>query len=137
MNVYSGIYRWDGKRHGSREPVAWFPGSYNLQIFNLQGNGQGITYLKPYLCLYSETGHGHSISANPEKFAKHVCSDFSLDLERVLWVEKIHWEGGRYEMIDFTRSNRLGDNLFYQLSKCAPSDAESRLIDRVLDNSNS
>ena len=131
MNIYNGVYSWDGKRHGSRDPIAWFPGSYNLQICNFAKNRQGITYLKPYLCIYSETGHGHSISANPEKFAKHVCTDFSLDLERVLWVEKIHREGGLYKIIVFTRSRRLGDNLFYRLSKRPPSAAELTLIDKV------
>jgi len=128
MILYNGIYSWDGKRHGSRDPIAWFPGSYNLRIWHLNENSRGITYLKPYLCIYSETGQGHSISANPEKFAKHVCTDFSLDLERVFWVEKILRNGGRYEIIVFTRSNRLGDNLFYQLSKRPPTDGELTLI---------
>ncbi|MBE0586399.1 MAG: hypothetical protein IH612_21870, partial [Desulfofustis sp.] len=86
VTIYNGVYSWDGKRHGKQEPIAWFPGSYYLQLFNLAENGQGIAFLKPYLCLYSETGRGHSISANPEKFAKQICIDFALELERVLWV---------------------------------------------------
>lgn len=135
MNIYNGIYSWDGKRHGTRDPVAWFPGAYNLQISHLAESNQTITYLKPYICIYSETGQGHSISANPEKFAKHVCTDFGLELDRVLWVEKIHRDGGRYEIIVFTKSNRLGDNLFYQLSKRPPTDAELSLIVKVQEHS--
>ncbi len=135
MNIYNGVYSWDGKRHGNREPIAWFPGSYYLQICNLEEDEPGVTFLKPYLCIYSETGQGHSISANPERFAKQICTDFSLELERVLWIEKNHRQDSRYEVIVFTRSNRLGENLFYKLSKRPPTAAEAALIDKVQDDS--
>lgn len=131
MNIYDGIYSWDGKRHGSRDPIAWFAGSYNLKIDNLEDSNQSVTHLKQYLCLYSETGHGHSISAHPEKFAKHICTDFSLDLERVLWVEKLVNEGGRYEVVVYSKSNRLGDNLFYEVSKRPPTEAELAIIQKI------
>ena len=132
MDIFNGIYSWDGKRHGSRDPIAWFAGSYHLLIHDLEAGSQGITHLKQYICIYTETGKGHSISAHPEKFAKHVCTDFSLELERVLWVEKLVNEDGRYEIIVYTRSNRLGDNLFYEITKRPPTEAELTLIQRVV-----
>lgn len=131
MDIYNGIYSWDGKRHGSRDPIAWFAGSYHLLIHDLEASSQGITHLKQFICIYAETGRGHSISAHPEKFAKHVCSDFSLELERVLWVEKLVNEDGRHEVIVYTRSNRLGENLFYEISKRPPTEAELAIIKRV------
>jgi hypothetical protein len=127
MYIFNGTYSWDGKRHGDRDPIAWFAGSYNLLIINLQAHRPGVRFLKPYLCVFSETGHGHSISANPEKFAKHVCTDFSLELERVLWVEKLPSKD-RYEVVVFTRSNRLGDKHFYRIDRRPPTAAESNLI---------
>lgn len=131
MDIFNGIYSWDGKRHGTRDPIAWFAGSYHLLIHDLEAGSHRITHLKQYICIYAETGKGHSISAHPEKFAKHVCTDFSLELERVLWVEKLVNEDGRYEIIVYTRSNRLGDNLFYEISKRPPTEAELTLIQRV------
>jgi hypothetical protein len=131
MEIYNDIYSWDGKRHGSRDPIAWFAGSYNLQIHNLEDDNQSVTHLKQFLCIYSETGIGHSISAHPEKFAKHVCEDFSLDLERVLWVEKLVNVDTRYEVIVYSKSNRLGDNLFYEVTKRPPTGAELALITKI------
>jgi len=129
MKIYDGIYSWDGKRHDSRDPIAWFPGSYRLQIFEVGRTGKNVTALKPYLCIYAETGHGYSISANPEKFAKHICVDFSLDLERVLWVEQLQGGAGPYEVVQFSRSSRLGESRFYQIQKRPPTPPELAFIE--------
>ena len=131
MELFNGIYSWDGKKRDGRDPIAWFPGSYHLYICSIGEDDGNVTSFRQTLCLYSETGRGHSISAHPEKFAKHVCTDFELDLERVLWVEKIVNEDGRYEVIVYTKSNRLGDNLFYEVSKRPPTGAEMALIQKA------
>jgi hypothetical protein len=128
MQIYNGIYSWDGKRHGNREPIAWFPGSYSLQIFDIGKDRAGVTSLKQHLCIYAETGSGHSISAHPEKFAKQVCLDFSLDLERVLWVEKLPVGGERYEVVVYSRSSKMGDTMFYRVLKRPPTDIEMQII---------
>lgn len=128
MEIYNGIYSWDGKRHGNREPIAWFPGSYNLRIFDIGAQGGNITSLKRFLCIYSETGSGHSISAHPEKFAKQVCRDFGLDLERVLWVEELYNGGKRYEVVVFSRSSKMGETMFYRVSKRPPTDNDLKTI---------
>ncbi len=69
------------------EPIAWFSGSYDVKLFKRAPSSRKVQYLKPFICIYAPTGEGQSISANPEKFAKQICFDFSLDLEKVLWVE--------------------------------------------------
>jgi hypothetical protein len=132
MEIFNGTYDWDGKKHDGRDPIAWFPGSYNLRIFNLTISSGGVTHLKPYLCLFSETGYGHSISAKPGNFAKHVCRDFSLDLERVLWVEEFQEKEDRFEIIVFTRNGKLGDEPLYQPRRRLPTEGERTLIEREL-----
>ena len=132
MNIFSGVYSWDGKKYDGRDPIAWFPGAYNLSIFNLAINSEGITHLKPYLCLFSETGRGHSISKHPEKFAKHVSTDFSLDMERVLWVEELHGNEERFEVIVLSRNGKLGDEPLYHTERRLPTEAERKIIDRQL-----
>lgn len=132
MKIYAGRYSWDGKKHTHEEPIAWFPGTYNLNIFDVSKAHAGATPLKPVLCVYSKTGQGMSISASPEKFAKHICSDFSLEIDKVLWAEELAERSGSYEVIVFTRSGKLGNNYFYRTSKRPPLEGERRIIEKEM-----
>ena len=136
MNIFSGTYSWDGKKHGTREPIAWFPGAYELRIFNLSRGKEGVTHLREHLCIFSETGRGHSVSANPIKFAQHVSEDFSLDMNRVLWVEKLKGPPERFEVIVPQKSSRIGERWLYDVSRREPSEAEMAMIQAELGKSN-
>jgi hypothetical protein len=130
--IFSGIYSWDGKKHDERAPIAWFPGSYHLHICEMERGANNITPLKPYLCIYQETGRGHSISADPERFVRHICHDFSLSVDRVLWVERSRLPAtGDYQVIVFTKSGRLAGQDFYRVSKRSPSGAELHVIEQA------
>lgn len=128
MTLFSGRYRWDGTKKDDREPIAWSPGAYDIEIFQYGAATGKVQHLKSHVCVYARTGEGHSISANPEKFAKQICTDFSLELERVLWVEDHLREKDRYEVVMFTRSGRVGNDIFYKVSKRKPLDHEIELI---------
>lgn len=132
MKVFAGRYSWDGKKHSKQEPIAWFPGTYNLKIFNLSKGNRGLTHLKPYLCIYSTTGEGVSISANPEKFAKHICQDFSLEIDKVMWAEEQTDNSGVFEVVVFTEKGRMGDICFYSIVKRQPLAGEKRVIEKEL-----
>jgi hypothetical protein len=130
--IFSGIYSWDGKKHDERPPIAWFPGSYHLHICEVERGANNITPLKPHLCIYQETGRGHSISADPERFVRHICHDFSLSVDRVLWVERSRLPAaGDYQVIVFTKSGRLAGQDFYRVSKRSPSGAELHVIEQA------
>jgi hypothetical protein len=131
MAIYDGIYRWDGTKTGDREPIAWSPGAYNVRIFKRDSPGN-IELLKPYVCLYSATGTGQSISANPEKFVKQLCLEFSLELERVLWVEDMLREEDRYEVNMFRRFSKLGNTRFYTVEKRKATDRELDMLEMEL-----
>ena len=130
MAIYHGRYRWDGTKKDNQEPIAWSPGAYDIEIFLCNTSSAKVQHLKTHICVYARTGEGHSISANPEKFAKKICSDFSLDLERVLWVEDHLLDGNRYEIVQFTRSGRVGRDIFYKVSKRKPLIHEISLIEQ-------
>ena len=132
MKVFAGRYSWDGKKNSSEEPIAWFPGTYNLKIFNLSEKQSGVTHLKPFICIYSATGEGVSISANPEKFAKHICHDFSLEMDKVLWAEERKNNSGEFEIVVFTEKGRMGDICFYSIDKRQPLAGEKRVIKKEL-----
>jgi hypothetical protein len=130
--IFSGMYSWDGKKHDERPPIAWFPGSYYLHICEVGSGAKNITPLKRFVCIYQEAGKGHSISAEPERFVQHICYDFSLAVDRVLWVERLpRSSAGAYQVIVITKSGRLGGQDFYRVSKRAPTDAEVHLIEQT------
>ena len=130
--IFNGRYSWDGKKKDSGPPIAWFPGTYNLKIIDCSDPGRGVEQLKPYICLFSETGEGQSIYANPEKFAKQICHDFSLNIERVLWVEEFSDDEKRYDIILFSRSGRLGSSYFYRAKRRPALEKEIHMIHKQL-----
>ena len=130
MAIFNGRYRWDGTKRNDQDPIAWSPGAYDIRIFKCASTSGNVEPLKPYVCVYARTGEGQSISANPEKFAKQICNDFSLELERVLWIEDHLAGDNRYEVVMFSRSGRIGDELFYRTNKRKAFDHEIRLVER-------
>ena len=132
MAIFNGRYRWDGTKKDDLDPIAWNPGSYDVKILDLRTPAGNVDYLKPVICLYAGTGEGQSISANPEKFAKRICCDFSLEIERVLWVEDHLFEQDRYEIIIFSRAGRMGKGFFYRTDKRKALVSEVKLIEKAL-----
>lgn len=132
MAIFNGRYRWDGTKRNNQDPIAWSPGAYDVKIFRCSSSSSKIEYLKPFVCVYASTGEGQSISANPEKFAKQICNDFSLDMERVLWVEDNLKDGDGYEVVMFTRSGKIGNIVFYRSQKRMAFKSEVEMIEQEL-----
>jgi hypothetical protein len=132
MAIFAGRYRWDGTKRGESGPIAWFAGAYDVKIFKRTSSSKKIQHLKPFVCIYAPTGEGQSISANPEKFAKQICNDFSLDIERVLWVEDLLKKEEKYEIVLFTRSGKMGKTIFYRTEKRMASEREVHMIQNEL-----
>jgi len=132
MAIFNGRYSWDGKKTDQREPVAWFPGAYDIRIVDLTEGKQGITFLKPILCIYTNTGAGYSISDHPEKFAKRICSDFKLEIEKVLWAEQLQNGSDLFEIVSFTKCGILGKDPLYLTQKRRPLANEIHLINTIL-----
>ena len=116
-SVYVGRYSWDGIKSGDREPIAWSGGAYDIVIYKRQTLPGNIELLKPHVCVYSKTGIGQSISENPEKFAQNICYDYSLQLERVVWVENLLCEKDRYDIVQFRRLRKIGNTILYKTEK--------------------
>jgi len=132
MAIFNGVYSWDGTKMDGQEPIAWSAGSYNVTIYKRSTRGN-VELLKPYVCVYSRTGDGQSISANPEKFAKQLCKEFSLEMDRVLWVEHLLVGTGGYEVVMFTRSGKVGENIFYKAEKREARNSEIMQLQQELE----
>ncbi|PHR28125.1 MAG: hypothetical protein COA36_07585 [Desulfotalea sp.] len=116
-SVYVGRYSWDGIKTDARDPIAWSAGTYDIKIYKRPSRLANVELLKPHVCVYSKTGIGQSISANPEKFAQHICYDFSLHIERVIWVENLLSKDRQYDIIRFKRIRKIGATIFYKTVK--------------------
>jgi len=136
MAIFKGRYSWDGKKSENKEPISWFPGAYDLSISNLAGPQESISYIRPYLCIFTNTGWGYSVSANPEKFAKRICEDFGLPIEKVLWVEQTEPGSHSFEIITFRKRGQMGRQVFYAIEKRRPLENELKLIEKELKMSN-
>ncbi len=134
MAIYIGRYSWDGIKKGDMEPIAWSGGAYDVKIYRRSGGAGKVELLKPYVCIYAKTGIGQSISENPEKFAQHICHDFSLNIERVVWVEDLLQAKERYEIIRFTRIRKIGRTIIYKTDKRLARYDEVKQIEKEVNN---
>jgi hypothetical protein len=132
MAIFDGRYQWDGIKRGEQDPITWSPGAYNVKIFKCTSPTEKVQFLKPFVCIYAPTGQGQSISANPEKFAKQICHDFSLDIERVLWVEDLLTDEDRYQVVMFTQSAKMAKTILYRTAKRMARESEVSVIQQEL-----
>lgn len=128
MAIFQGRYSWDGTKSDSKEPISWFPGAYDLIIAKLETGNKNVAYLRPYICIFTNTGYGYSVSANPEKFAKRICDDFSLRIDKVLWVERREPGSDDYDVIIFQKKGQMGETSFFSIERRKPNHAELQLI---------
>lgn len=136
MAIFNGRYSWDGKKTDNKDPISWFPGAYDLKIINLEESLKSVSFMRPYLCVFTNTGSGYSVSANPEKFAKRICEDFSLEIEKVLWVEQQEQNSEYFEIILFQKKGQVGSHVFYSIERRKPMDNELNLIRKELFQNN-
>lgn len=131
-SIYVGRYSWDGTKQDGREPIAWSGGAYDITIYKRPSTSENVELLKPYVCVFAKTGIGQSISANPEKFAQHICFDFGLHIERVVWVEDLLTASDQYEIVQFTRVRKIGKTVIYTTEKRMADLEEIRRIKEEL-----
>lgn len=133
MAIFHGRYSWDGTKADDKEPISWFPGAYDLTITNLSESNDSLTFIRPMLCVFTNTGKGYSVSANPEKFAKRICEDFSLQIDKVLWVERKEPGVESFDIIVFRKKGQMGETAFYSMEKRQPLANELSIIQRQLE----
>lgn len=131
-SIYVGRYCWDGIKKDDREPIAWSGGAYDVKIYKRPSRPGNVELLKPHVCVYSKTGIGQSISARPEKFAQHICHDFSLHLERVIWIEDLLTEDKQYDIVQFTKMRKIGTTILYKTEKRSAALSEIVQIEEEL-----
>ena len=88
MILFDGIYSWSGKTGTGKRPVSWWPGSYKVKIIDLSDTTpNGVFHMRPWICLFTDTGKGFNVRNHFQYFAQSICQEFGLVLQKVLWVE--------------------------------------------------
>jgi len=132
--IYHGTYSWDGRKTTSSFPVAWFPGSYDLKIINLEDEAGDVLLMKPYVCLYKTTGEGYTVAIRPDKFAEVISSEFGIDIEKTIWADLSNGDLANSEIITFSNKCRMGDRNYYLVKKRNPLDGELTLLKKYNDS---
>lgn len=128
MIVFDGTYRWKGRTTTNKRPISWWRSAYQLRIIDVSRDATGIVFLKPILVLFADTGEGASVTNCLPELAKHICEDFDLDLNRVVWVEDCPEADDRYRVAMFRRVARLQGEAYYQVDWRTASPGERELI---------
>ena len=131
-SIYVGRYCWDGIKKDGRQPIAWSGGAYDVKIYRRPSAPGNVELLKSHVCVYSRTGIGQCISDSPEKFAQHICHDFSLHIERVIWVEDLLAEDKQYDIVQFTKMRKIGTTTLYKAEKRRADQRETEQIEEEL-----
>ncbi len=87
MILFDGEYSWEGRVDRNERPISWWASTYHLKIVDLGRRADGVVYLKPVIVKMHDTGLGASVINCLPEMAKHICAEFKLDLNRVLWIE--------------------------------------------------
>ncbi len=115
MILFDGIYSWSGKKHSGEHPVSWWPGSYRIKIVDLSDTTpNGVLHMKPCVCLFADTGKGFNIRNNFQYFAKSICKEFGLNLNKVLWVEFFS-QGRTMDVATLEEGPRVGRETLYKV----------------------
>ncbi len=128
MIVYEGEYSWKGNAVRKERPISWWASSYHLKIVDLGRREDGVVYLKPVIVKIHDTGRGASVVNCLPELAKRICSEFELDLNRVLWVEEVSDENSPVHVASFEPIANVAGDVLYKTAWRTATDQETELI---------
>ncbi|MGD8250938.1 MAG: hypothetical protein PVH30_02785 [Desulfobacterales bacterium] len=128
MIIFDGTYSWKGSTSQKRRVINWWPSSYRLMVVKLRGGASSVRFLRSHIVLFTDTGHGASVANCVQALAKEICRDFSLILERVLWIESDGKPDPGLNVAVFSPLTRVGKETFYEVSWRPILDAEMALL---------
>jgi hypothetical protein len=129
MILFDGIYSWSGKTNTGKRPVSWWPGSYLVKIVDLSDTTPpGVFHMKPFICLFADTGKGFNVRNHFQYFAQSLCQEFGLHLNKVLWVE-CSSEGRVMDVAILKEGAMIGGERLYTVQWRSAHEDESALIE--------
>ena len=109
--------------------MSWWPGSYRVKIVDLSDTTPaGVFHMKPYICLFADTGKGFNVRNHFQYFAQSLCREFDLDLHKVLWVE-IFSQGRPMDVATLNEGALVGKERLYTVHWRPVHDEEATLVE--------
>ncbi len=118
MLIYNDTFKWDGSRTSSKTTICWWPGSYNLKIIDVSLITENVHMLKPYICIFSNTGDGISIGSynHTQNFLKRVCEEFGLKIDKTMFIEHFS-DKNKFEVVHIKRTINIGIDTIYSIQR--------------------
>jgi hypothetical protein len=114
MILYDGEYSWEGRIDRNERPISWWASNYHLKIVDLGRQVKGLFYLRPVIIKINDTGQGASVVNCLPEMAKHICAQFELDINRVLWVEEISDDAAGIQVAIFEKVATIAGEPLYK-----------------------
>ena len=128
MILFDGEYSWEGNVDRSERPISWWASTYHLKIVDLGRQADGVFYLRPVIVTMHDTGQGASVVNCLPEMAKHICSEFDLDINRVLWVEETSDTEGTIQVACFEAAANVAGEALYRAHHRPATSSEVALI---------
>ena len=116
MIIYNDTFRWDGKRNSGKTNICWWPGAYKIKIIDVSLITENVRLLKPYICIFTNTGDGTSIVNHTQNFIKRLSEEFGLKITDTLFVEHFP-ERNLFEVVTVTKSFKVGVDTIYTVKR--------------------
>jgi hypothetical protein len=128
MILFDGEYSWKGSVDRNQRPISWWASTYHLKIVDLGRRNDGVFYLKPIIVKIHDTGQGASVVNCLPEMAKHICAEFELDLNRVLWVEETDGGAAEIQVASFEPVANVAGEALYKTNRRPATSQEVDLI---------
>ena len=128
MILFDGEYSWEGRVDRNERPISWWASTYYLKIVDLGRRADGVVYIRPVIVTLRDTGQGASVVNCLPEMAKHICADFDLDLNRVLWVEEVGDTDAAIQVASFESVATVAGESLYTAKRRPATIQEADLI---------
>ena len=115
MIVYDGTYRLPAEPEQSFKPRTRWECAWQVRIINLDLSRPTVKHLKPMIVVVNQTGTRPCLSSCAESIGKKISRDFSLEVSRVLWLEKFPNNPKQWYTATFMPQSGSGPNINYHI----------------------
>lgn len=103
-----------------------------MKIVDISKKTPGVYYLKPYICMMTDTIGGVSVRSCVDKLSAEVCQKFGLKINKVLWVEGFPESEEYMDIAMFNEVAKIGMKKLYLVSWRPALKNEIRLVKTIL-----
>ncbi len=105
--------------------------AWRIRIIDLNLGEPGVYHLRPIIVVAVQTGAVISLTSCAESVGEKIRQDFTLDINRVLWIEQVASRPGQWLVAGF-KSHRHGPRIYYDINWRPIRDNERKTVSTYL-----